>query len=130
MRKVHLKSNSGFTITEILVSLVLIILGLCAVSGMLSYIADLTASQKVEESLEGVAVATIEDYKHILDTTQTLKTGKAINSTTFGNTSCTVTSTVTALAYEGAYKIEVIVKSDTDNSISREVLLYAEAKKE
>lgn len=125
MKRARLHHKTGFTLTEILISLVLILLGLSILSGMLSYVSDLATTQKVEETLESVVISKVEEYNFALHSSGSLKADKTFETGNIGDIKYSLSTNIASLVYPGAYSLKFTVTSDTGASISREVILYA-----
>ena len=116
--------KKGFTLVEALVSLALLGFLVVAVTNIAVYVSESAASNRVEESLHSIAISYIENKKYNLRTTGSLPTSREVLFGEIGDISYALIGNTTALSYEGAYSVSVIINAG-DNNISNEVILYA-----
>lgn len=116
--------QKGFTLVEALVSLTLLGFLMLAVTGIITYVSEAAAADRIEESLHSVAVSSIESKWHVLQTTHTLPCGREVVTGEIGDIGYVTICSIEALEYKGAYSMEITVNSDNGLSISNEVILY------
>lgn len=120
-----LMNHKGFTLVEALVSLALLGFLMLAVTGIITYVSEAAASDRVEESLHSVAISVIEEKRHVLQTAYTLPCGRDIVTGEIGDIEYVIICNTEDLTYEGAYSLTVTVNSSNGVTISNEVILYA-----
>ena len=121
-----MKQNKGFTIVEVLVCLVLACLLMLAVSAISAYTSELAVSQRTEESLTGLAVTSIEKSNLALRTSKKLNCKKTVTTGELGSFEYSLIKNIEALDYTNAYRVSISVTANTGESISQEVILYAQ----
>jgi|MGYP000595794376 prepilin-type cleavage/methylation N-terminal domain protein len=121
-----MKQNKGFTIVEVLVCLVLACLLMLAVSAISAYTSELAVSQRTEESLTGLAVTSIEESNLALRTSKKLNCKKTVTTGELGSFEYSLIKNIEALDYTNAYRVSISVTANTGESISQEVILYAQ----
>lgn len=121
-----MKQNKGFTIVEVLVCLVLACLLMLAVSAISAYTSELAVSQRTEESLTGLAVTSIEESNLALRTSKKLNCKKTVTTGELGGFEYSLIKNIEALDYTNAYRVSISVTANTGESISQEVILYAQ----
>ena len=121
-----MKQNKGFTIVEVLVCLVLACLLMLAVSAISAYTSELAVSQRTEESLTGLAVTSIEESNLALRTSKKLNCRKTVTTGELGSFEYSLIKNIEALDYTNAYRVSISVTANTGESISQEVILYAQ----
>lgn len=121
-----MKQNKGFTIVEVLVCLVLACLLMLAVSAISAYTSELAVSQRTEESLTGLAVTSIEESNLALQTSKKLNCKKTATTGELGSFEYSLIKNIEALDYTNAYRVSISVTANTGESISQEVILYAQ----
>lgn len=121
-----MKQNKGFTIVEVLVCLVLACLLMLAVSAISAYTSELAVSQRTEESLTGLAVTSIEESNLALRTSKKLNCKKTVTTGELGSFEYSLIKNIEALDYTSAYRVSISVTANTGESISQEVILYAQ----
>lgn len=121
-----MKQNKGFTIVEVLVCLVLACLLMLAVSAISAYTSELAVSQRTEESLTGLAVTSIEESNLALRTSKKLNCKKTVTTGELGSFEYSLIKNIEALDYTNAYRVSISVTGNTGESISQEVILYAQ----
>lgn len=121
-----MKQNKGFTIVEVLVCLVLACLLMLAVSAISAYTSELAVSQRTEESLTGLAVTSIEESNLALQTSKKLNCKKTVTTGELGSFEYSLIKNIEALDYTNAYRVSISVTANTGESISQEVILYAQ----
>lgn len=121
-----MKQNKGFTIVEVLVCLVLACLLMLAVSAISAYTSELAVSQRTEESLTGLAVTSIEESNLALQTSKKLNCKKTVTTGELGSFEYSLIKNIEALDYTNAYRVSISVIANTGESISQEVILYAQ----
>ena len=121
-----MKLNKGFTIVEVLVCLVLACLLMLAVSAISAYTSELAVSQRTEESLTGLAVTSIEESNLALRTSKKLNCKKTVTTGELGSFEYSLIKNIEALDYTNAYRVSISVTANTGESISQEVILYAQ----
>ena len=121
-----MKQNKGFTIVEVLVCLVLACLLMLAVSAISAYTSELAVSQRTEESLTGLAVTSIEESNLALRTSKKLNCKKTVTTGELGSFGYSLIKNIEALDYTNAYRVSISVTANTGESISQEVILYAQ----
>lgn len=121
-----MKQNKGFTIVEVLVCLVLACLLMLAVSAISAYTSELAVSQRTEESLTGLAVTSIEESNLALRTSKKLNCKKTVITGELGSFEYSLIKNIEALDYTNAYRVSISVTANTGESISQEVILYAQ----
>ena len=121
-----MKQNKGFTIVEVLVCLVLACLLMLAVSAISAYTSELAVSQRTEESLTGLAVTSIEESNLALRTSKKLNCKKTVTTRELGSFEYSLIKNIEALDYTNAYRVSISVTANTGESISQEVILYAQ----
>lgn len=121
-----MKQNKGFTIVEVLVCLVLACLLMLAVSAISAYTSELAVSQRTEESLTGLAVTSIEESNLALRTSKKLNCKKTVTTGELGSFEYSLIKNIKALDYTNAYRVSISVTANTGESISQEVILYAQ----
>ena len=121
-----MKQNKGFTIVEVLVCLVLACLLMLAVSAISAYTSELAVSQRTEESLTGLAVTSIEESNLALRTSKKLNCKKTVTTGELGSFEYSLIKNIEALDYTNAYRVSIFVTANTGESISQEVILYAQ----
>ncbi len=121
-----MKQNKGFTIVEVLVCLVLACLLMLAVSAISAYTSELAVSQRTEESLTGLAVTSIEESNLALQTSKKLNCKKTVTIGELGSFEYSLIKNIEALDYTNAYRVSISVTANTGESISQEVILYAQ----
>lgn len=120
-----LMNHKGFTLVEALVSLALLGFLMLAVTGIITYVSEAAASDRIEESLHSVAISVIEEKRHVLQTAYTLPCGRDIVTGEIGDIEYVLICNTEDLTYEGAYSLTVTVNSSNGVAISNEVILYA-----
>lgn len=120
-----LMNHKGFTLVEALVSLALLGFLMLAVTGIITYVSEAAASDRIEESLHSVAISVIEEKRHVLQTAYTLPCGRDIVTGEIGDIEYVLICNTEDLTYEGAYSLTVTVNSSNGVTISNEVILYA-----
>lgn len=120
-----LMNHKGFTLVEALVSLALLGFLTLAVTGIITYVSEAAASDRIEESLHSVAISVIEEKRHVLQTAYTLPCGRDIVTGEIGDIEYVLICNTEDLTYEGAYSLTVTVNSSNGVTISNEVILYA-----
>lgn len=120
-----LMNHKGFTLVEALVSLALLGFLMLAVTGIITYVSEAAASDRIEESLHSVAISVIEEKRHVLQTAYTLPCGRDIVTGELGDIEYVLICNTEDLTYEGAYSLTVTVNSSNGVTISNEVILYA-----
>lgn len=120
-----LMNHKGFTLVEALVSLALLGFLMLAVTGIITYVSEAAASDRIEESLHSVAISVIEEKRHVLQTAYTLPCGRDIVTGEIGDIEYVIICNTEDLTYEGAYSLTVTVNSSNGVTISNEVILYA-----
>ena len=118
-------NHKGFTLVEALVSLALLGFLMLAVTGIITYVSEAAASDRIEESLHSVAISVIEEKRHVLQTAYTLPCGRDIVTGEIGDIEYVLICNTEDLTYEGAYSLTVTVNSSNGVTISNEVILYA-----
>lgn len=121
-----MKQNKGFTIVEVLICLVLACLLMLAVSAISAYTSELAVSQRTEESLTGLAVTSIEESNLALQTSKKLNCKKTVTTGELGSFEYSLIKNIEALDYTNAYRVSISVTANTGESISQEVILYAQ----
>ena len=121
-----MKQNKGFTIVEVLVCLVLACLLMLAVSAISAYTSELAVSQRTEESLTGLAVTSIEESNLALRTSKKLNCKKTVTTGELGSFEYSLIKNIEALDYTNAYRVSISVTANAGESISQEVILYAQ----
>ena len=121
-----MKQNKGFTIVEVLVCLVLACLLMLAVSAISAYTSELAVSQRTEKSLTGLAVTSIEESNLALRTSKKLNCKKTVTTGELGSFEYSLIKNIEALDYTNAYRVSISVTANTGESISQEVILYAQ----
>lgn len=121
-----MKQNKGFTIVEVLVCLVLACLLMLAVSAISAYTSELAVSQRTEESLTGLAVTSIEESNLALRTSKKLNCKKTVTTGELGSFEYSLIKNIEALDYTNVYRVSISVTANTGESISQEVILYAQ----
>ena len=121
-----MKQNKGFTIVEVLVCLVLACLLMLAVSAISAYTSELAVSQRTEESLTGLAVTSIEESNLALRTSKKLNCKKTVTTGELGSFEYSLIKNIEALDCTNAYRVSISVTANTGESISQEVILYAQ----
>ena len=121
-----MKQNKGFTIVEVLVCLVLACLLMLAVSAISAYTSELAVSQRTEESLTVLAVTSIEESNLALRTSKKLNCKKTVTTGELGSFEYSLIKNIEALDYTNAYRVSISVTANTGESISQEVILYAQ----
>lgn len=121
-----MKQNKGFTIVEVLVCLVLACLLMLAVSAISAYTSELAVSQRTEESLTGLAVTSIEESNLALRTSKKLNCKKTVTTGELGSFEYSLIKNIEALDYTNTYRVSISVTANTGESISQEVILYAQ----
>ena len=121
-----MKQNKGFTIVEVLVCLVLACLLMLAVSAISAYTSELAVSQRTEESLTGLAVTSIEESNLALQTSKKLNCKKTVTIGELGSFEYSLIKNIEALDNTNAYRVSISVTANTGESISQEVILYAQ----
>ena len=121
-----MKQNKGFTIVEVLLCLVLACLLMLAVSAISAYTSELAVSQRTEESLTGLAVTSIEESNLALRTSKKLNCKKTVTTGELGSFEYSLIKNIEALDYTNAYRVSISVTANTGESISQEVILYAQ----
>lgn len=120
----QLMKNKAFTLVEALVSLTLVGFLILTVTNLSVFVSEAYASSRIEESLHSVAISFIEDKRYLLQTSGTLPATREVIYDDIGDISYVLIGNTTALEYEGAFSINVVINTDTA-SISNEVILYA-----
>lgn len=120
-----LMNHKGFTLVEALVSLALLGFLMLAVTGIITYVSEAAASDRIEESLHSVAISVIEEKRHVLQTAYTLPCGRDIVTGEIGDIEYVLICNTEDFTYEGAYSLTVTVNSSNGVTISNEVILYA-----
>ena len=121
-----MKQNKGFTIVEVLVCLVLACFLMLAVSAISAYTSELAVSQRTEESLTGLVVTSIEESNLALQTSKKLNCKKTVTIGELGSFEYSLIKNIEALDYTNAYRVSISVTANTGESISQEVILYAQ----
>lgn len=121
----RLLRSKGFTLVEALVSLTLLGFLMLAVTGIISYVSEAAASDRISESLHSVAVSAIETKRHVLQTENSLPCDQEVITGEIGDIDYVLICTTEALEYDGAYKLSITASSRNGISISNEVILYA-----
>lgn len=119
------RSHKGFTLVEALVSLTLLGFLMLAVTGIITYVSEAAAVDRIKESLHSVSVSTIETKRYVLSTVRTLPCEREILTGEIGDIDYVVICNTEQLDYSGAYKLNIVVNSSNGVNVSNEVILYA-----
>lgn len=117
-------NNRGFTLIESLVSLILASFLVLTVVQLSVLVSDVYTTAQERESLDSVAISWIEQQRFSLDQSGVLDETRDTLTGSIGTLQYTLIGEVAPLDYEGAYRLNVTVKS-LNTSTTNEVILYA-----
>ena len=117
----------GFTLTEMLVALLLVGLLLSAVVTLVSFVTSTYTSNSIEDSLHSVSISKIEELNHALSMNKTLECSKFTSTGDIGSVHYSLIATISDTKIKDAFRITITATASTGESITNEVILYEDS---
>lgn len=116
--------NKGFTLTEVLVALLLVTMLMLATFAIISFASQSAVQSKIEASIHSVCIASIEETRNALETTHILAEDTENIEGELGSIRYTLNRSIEQLQYPGAYRLSLHIRTNTGYTFAKEVILY------